>query len=566
MIGLGTGTLAAYGAKGDVYRFYDINPAVIDDREARLHLSRRQRRDDRDAARRRAARARARGAAGLRRARDRRVLERLDPGAPDHVRGARDLPAPHEADGDHRVPRDQPLPQPRAGRRGARARARPGRRVDLRRRRRQGWRAAATGCCSRRIEAVLSKPELTEVAPPIDVRRTGGCGPTTSTIWSRCSSSSAGRGDRRFRGRKGLARDAGRRRSASAACRGDRIVRCDTTQPPRAPRLDPAPYRALRRPTGARHVEAIDQRALPHAVVTVRIADADVAALAIRPMWVRGAPLIGAVGAYGLAMALDRDASDAALAPRARRARLDATDRGEPALGARSRAPPVAPLAADRSRRRRVARGRRDRGRGRRDQPRDRRARPAHPATHIAARNAGPVERDDPLQRGRARDLRLGHGHGARVPRARRGASRCTCGSSETRPRLQGANLTAWELRAARHSVHALRRRRGAALMRTRRRRRRVRRRRSRRARTATCATRSAPTTRRSRRTTTACRSTSRCPRRRSTPALADGDAIPIETRAPTRCSRCSAATSTARRSASASRPSTRARSTPRST
>jgi len=29
MIGLGTGTLAAYGAKGDIYRIYDINPAVI---------------------------------------------------------------------------------------------------------------------------------------------------------------------------------------------------------------------------------------------------------------------------------------------------------------------------------------------------------------------------------------------------------------------------------------------------------------------------------------------------------------------------------------------------------
>jgi len=29
VIGLGTGTLAAYGAKGDVYRFYDINPAVL---------------------------------------------------------------------------------------------------------------------------------------------------------------------------------------------------------------------------------------------------------------------------------------------------------------------------------------------------------------------------------------------------------------------------------------------------------------------------------------------------------------------------------------------------------
>jgi hypothetical protein len=30
VIGLGTGTIAAWGAKGDVYRFYDINPAVIE--------------------------------------------------------------------------------------------------------------------------------------------------------------------------------------------------------------------------------------------------------------------------------------------------------------------------------------------------------------------------------------------------------------------------------------------------------------------------------------------------------------------------------------------------------
>jgi SAM-dependent methyltransferase len=30
VIGLGTGTIAAYGSKGDIYRFYDINPGVID--------------------------------------------------------------------------------------------------------------------------------------------------------------------------------------------------------------------------------------------------------------------------------------------------------------------------------------------------------------------------------------------------------------------------------------------------------------------------------------------------------------------------------------------------------
>src|SRR5436190_21479881 len=77
---------------------------------------------------------------------------------------------------------------------------------------------------------------------------------------------------------------------------------------------DPAHYRALRRSPGSHVVEVIDQRALPHAYVTARIADADAAALAIRKMIVRGAPLIGVVGAYGLALALDRAPSDAALA------------------------------------------------------------------------------------------------------------------------------------------------------------------------------------------------------------------------------------------------------------
>jgi len=86
---------------------------------------------------------------------------------------------------------------------------------------------------------------------------------------------------------------------------------------------DPAGYRALRRPRGGRYLDVIDQRALPHAMLAARIADVDRAALAIRSMWVRGAPLIGAVGAYGLALALDHDASDANLA-RAHAA-LDAT-------------------------------------------------------------------------------------------------------------------------------------------------------------------------------------------------------------------------------------------------
>ena len=38
VIGLGTGTIAVYGSKGDIYRFYDINPGRHRDRQARLQL------------------------------------------------------------------------------------------------------------------------------------------------------------------------------------------------------------------------------------------------------------------------------------------------------------------------------------------------------------------------------------------------------------------------------------------------------------------------------------------------------------------------------------------------
>ena len=48
-------------------------------------------------------------------------------------------------------------------------------------------------------------------------------------------------------------------------------------------------YHALTRPAGSRSIEVLDQRALPHATVTLRIGDARAAADAIRDMIVRGA-------------------------------------------------------------------------------------------------------------------------------------------------------------------------------------------------------------------------------------------------------------------------------------
>jgi methylthioribose-1-phosphate isomerase len=60
-------------------------------------------------------------------------------------------------------------------------------------------------------------------------------------------------------------------------------------------------------------VSAIDQRRLPHDFVVARLSTCDAAADAIRSMLVRGAPLIGATAAYGMALAMRADASDAAL-------------------------------------------------------------------------------------------------------------------------------------------------------------------------------------------------------------------------------------------------------------
>src|SRR3954469_2855828 len=60
-------------------------------------------------------------------------------------------------------------------------------------------------------------------------------------------------------------------------------------------------------------VGAIDQRRLPHEFILARLTSADDAADAIRTMLVRGAPLIGATAAYGVALAMRTDASDAAL-------------------------------------------------------------------------------------------------------------------------------------------------------------------------------------------------------------------------------------------------------------
>jgi methylthioribose-1-phosphate isomerase len=60
-------------------------------------------------------------------------------------------------------------------------------------------------------------------------------------------------------------------------------------------------------------VEIIDQTALPHAFVTRQLRTVAEVANAIATMQVRGAPLIGATAAYGIWLAMRKDPSDAAL-------------------------------------------------------------------------------------------------------------------------------------------------------------------------------------------------------------------------------------------------------------
>ena len=57
-------------------------------------------------------------------------------------------------------------------------------------------------------------------------------------------------------------------------------------------------------------VHVIDQRKLPHQFVTARLESLEDAVTAIKDMWVRGAPLIGATAAYGMALAMHADPSD----------------------------------------------------------------------------------------------------------------------------------------------------------------------------------------------------------------------------------------------------------------
>jgi methylthioribose-1-phosphate isomerase len=78
-------------------------------------------------------------------------------------------------------------------------------------------------------------------------------------------------------------------------------------------RIDGQDYRTIWTTAPGADVEVIDQRVLPHRFETAILSSADAAEQAIADMTVRGAPLIGAAGAYGMALAMREDPSDSNL-------------------------------------------------------------------------------------------------------------------------------------------------------------------------------------------------------------------------------------------------------------
>ncbi|NGQ90127.1 S-methyl-5-thioribose-1-phosphate isomerase [Rhodobacter sp. HX-7-19] len=78
-------------------------------------------------------------------------------------------------------------------------------------------------------------------------------------------------------------------------------------------KINGTPYRTIWQDADG-VVQVIDQRWLPHDLRIVPLRNRAEFATAIRDMWVRGAPLIGATAAWGMAVQMAADPSDASLA------------------------------------------------------------------------------------------------------------------------------------------------------------------------------------------------------------------------------------------------------------
>jgi methylthioribose-1-phosphate isomerase len=78
-------------------------------------------------------------------------------------------------------------------------------------------------------------------------------------------------------------------------------------------KLEGVHRRSIERSNDGKGARIMDQRRLPWEIVWVDLTSAEQCAQAIREMWTRGAPLLAMTAAYGLAIAMTEDASDEAL-------------------------------------------------------------------------------------------------------------------------------------------------------------------------------------------------------------------------------------------------------------
>jgi methylthioribose-1-phosphate isomerase len=216
-------------------------------------------------------------------------------------------------------------------------------------------------------------------------------------------------------------------------------------------KVDGRPMRTIWLEPDGWSVGVIDQTELPHRFATRRLRTLEQAAHAIRSMQVRGAPLIGVAAAYGLCLALRDDASDEALERGI--ATLAATR--PTAINLRWALDRIADAVRNRPREARVAEAYRraaeiadedvaiNRAIGRNGLPL---------IEAVAARNGGkPVNVLTHCNAGWLATVDLGTATAPIYLAHDRGVP-VHVWVDETRPRNQGAALTAWEL--GRHGVH----------------------------------------------------------------------------------------------------------------
>ncbi|MBI5717586.1 MAG: S-methyl-5-thioribose-1-phosphate isomerase [Burkholderiales bacterium] len=233
----------------------------------------------------------------------------------------------------------------------------------------------------------------------------------------------AGEGGREVQGDGRERREAGEGRESSSGTDG------------------PRPLRVLADGTG---IEIVDQRLLPHRLAWVALCDVEAVAAAIGEMWLRGAPLIGAAAAFGLALALRRDAGDAGLA-----AAVDCLAATRPTAvnlawalqRVRRQVQPLQPA-------RRAAAAWREAGRIAAEDVAANAAIGEHGLAllrDIAARRGGPVRVLTHCNAGWLATLGWGTAT-APIYKAQAAGLPLMVWVDETRPRNQGASLTAWEL------------------------------------------------------------------------------------------------------------------------